>query len=1151
METFGDGPQCNYINISRRTSDTTGFETFESNMSMLGLPQLLQSEYSFTPLSIDLESLGSSEPLRAGGNAEQPDSARLSSWMKSVSPSTSSYDVLSEHDYERREAVPEDDNSPSTQQTTHKEDDVRQNVGNSEPRQTSVSSSPPNPVMRTVSRESTAPLRHPTPDLQSLQGAYGENVARLEKSAERLSMTSDLTGELRWNVVEPNRARSRQSSLLGPQAVDARVSSTIPRKFSSGSASKLKGSVNGAAKSGHFSSGSYLPSLRGSIGSGSWSYTSNRVRSASRASRLTLLSEPGQDDISLSSSAPDLLHPPAAVNRAPAQGSTVGRSDDGLPPNGTWPEQSAQLAPHEHLEDAGLDTKQEVPDRPATAASTDTHRQAASLFVDFDGVHFTDQSEDPASSDFLPNEGMRLASRRSQIAGRPQSYAEPLPGRNMVYYPAPVPMMLNLPQKLSKLPSTAQREKRRSQVLSSVLMGANHSTTRLPGVVEDNRNDMTGKGDPWRKSVELGGQVNSLPPQLRASVFFEQPSTHQEVEVKGDSAVATLDSILDASAHAPVSAFVDHPIVGQVGTEVYGMEKPSQRTGDMIHNKSEARRSRRWSISWGSIMDSTASKEPVKSSVDIGDVKASPGNMRVTGQHEDETEDAASTFISEATPFKQSFAPRHAAEDEHSREDDEDFHDAGETLDVEGDERVQDDTQPSVAQPAYLERPTTLLAELQLRKQQQKSRNRTAATTFPNGMHSTLLELDTVAQVEKHTRKQKHITLAWEDPEAQYIGPENHNDEDVPLGMLFPGRKAPPSGPMGRSEEDRPLGLMEKREMEDNEPLSRRRARLKGDVSASRSRSPAKRNSGMYALDVPGLTDIKAEELGQDEGETLGQRMRRLKAQGLTATGLQSRPISGHFTDEVMSQLGGVMNTEGDGGNNKAVETEEETLGQRRKRLQLGQDARLRENERSTQIDASSRPPLKSRPSMANLLQNHPAAGARQASSERLPLATLQGLPVGSGAMKGSVYQNQPIPVHHPTEMTRLGTPPGLHPPLPGASPGRPKLGDLRSYSYGNRLDGGGNNVVGAIGIPAFYSYSGDPTRSATGLHGYEGLLAAKNAMRYDPSTMAVGGFRHSMPYNSGAPHWGPSPAEMGPIPIALHPNQRDMIDRWRQSVMY
>lgn len=549
-------------------------------------------------------------------------------------------------------------------------------------------------------------------------------------------------------------------------------------------------------------------------------------------------------------------------------------------------------------------------------------------------------------------------------------------------------------------------------------------------------------------------------------------------------------------------------------------------------------------------MDGAAPTDHVEKPIDLDDMKASSGTLGATGQHGDETGDAASVFIGEMTPFMQTYTPGQAADNEPSSEEDEQFHDAGETFEVE---EAQEDAQPSVAQPAYLERPTTLLAELQLRKQQQRSRNRTAATTFPNGMHSTLLELDTVAQIEKQSRKLKHITLAWEDPEAHYLGPENQDDEDTPLGILFPGRKALISGSMGKFEEDRPLGLMEKREVEDNEPLSRRRARLRGDLPASRSRSPAKRNSAMYALEVPGLTEIKAEEVVGDDGETLGQRMRRLKAQGGTATGLQSRPISGDFTSEVMSQLGGIMKTEGDGTNKKAVETEEETLGQRRKRLQAGQEARFRENERSKQIDASSRPPIKPRPSMANILQSHPAAGARQASSERIPLASLHALPAESGALMGLLYPNQHIHAQpeHPTEIRKLGTLPGSSTPLHGVNQQRPKLGDLRSYSHGNHLGAGPNNVDGGIGIPAFYSYCSDPTLSATDVNGYGGLVAAKNTMLYDPSTMSVGGFGHSLPYLGGAPQWGPTSTEMGSVPFALDTNQRDMIDRWRQSVMY
>ena len=1124
------------------TLDTTAFETFESIMS--SSPQLLEGEYSLAPLSIDLDDLGGSGLLLTGGNPEQKGAGHHSSFMSPISSSDTSYDGLPEHDYGRREAVSEDDESPPTPRMTQKEHNSRQRMGDGTaagPSQDSVLDSPLQPVIRTVSREGTAPLRHPTPDLQLLQGAYGDNVARLERSAERLSTISDLRGELRRNVTEQNGSRSRQSSLLGPQVDDDTTPRSVSRHFSSGSTSKLKSSLNSTARSSHRSLGGYMPSPKGPIGSDSWSYITNRVRSASRGSRITQLSTPGQDNSSLFTPPSDTLDPTPAVSRTPIQGAMAGSSLDAVARNQSWPEPAAQLATHDAMEEAGLETRQELPDRPATAASTDTHRQATGLFVDFDGVHFTDQSGDLGPSHLRPSEGIRLSSNRSHVAERPQSYAEPLPGTDMVYYPAPVPMMLNLPQKLSKLPSATQREKRRSQILSNVLMGAKESTSRLSGVLEDGRDGTPGRGDSWRKSVDFGENANNfanLPPQLRASAFFEQPSTHPEIEVKGNSAVATLESILDASAYAPVSAFVDHPIIGQVGMEVYGMEKPSKSMGDISHKTSEARKSRRWSLSWGGIMDGPASKDPVKSSVDFDETRASLGKMGSTGQHGEENEDAVSVVTSEMKAFTQSHGPQHTVEGEQSSEEDEEFYDVGETLPLQVEEggMGQDDRQPSVVQQAYSDRPTTLLAELQLRKQQQKSRNRTAATTFPNGMHSTLLELDTVAQIEKQSRKQKHVSLAWEDPGAQYLGPDNLDDEDIPLGMLFPGRKAMTSGPMGKFEDDRPLGLMEKREMEDNEPLSRRRARLRGDLPASRSRSPAKRNSAMYALEVPGLTEHKVEEPTGDEGETLGQRMRRLKAQGEAATGLHSRPISGDFTGEVMSQLGGVMPTDGEGVNQSAVETEEETLGQRRKRLQAGQDARVRDNER---MDASSRPPLKARPSMANLLQNHPAAGARQASSERIPLATQPDFSIGNEATKGLLHQNR-----MPTEPKNSSALAGFHAPLDGNDRRRPKLGDLRSYSYGNHFDATGNNMAGGTGVPVFYSYCNPATRSAAGLNGYDGLLAANNTMRCSPSHRAGGAFGHG-------PHWGPNPAAMGPLPIALDPNQRDMIDRWRQSVMY
>ena len=53
--------------------------------------------------------------------------------------------------------------------------------------------------------------------------------------------------------------------------------------------------------------------------------------------------------------------------------------------------------------------------------------------------------------------------------------------------------------------------------------------------------------------------------------------------------------------------------------------------------------------------------------------------------------------------------------------------------------------------------PATLLAELQVRKAQLKSRNRTAATAYPQGMHSTLLQMDAVEEINTRKRRQQRV----------------------------------------------------------------------------------------------------------------------------------------------------------------------------------------------------------------------------------------------------------------------------------------------------------------------------------------------------------------------------------------------------------
>jgi hypothetical protein len=206
-----------------------------------------------------------------------------------------------------------------------------------------------------------------------------------------------------------------------------------------------------------------------------------------------------------------------------------------------------------------------------------------------------------------------------------------------------------------------------------------------------------------------------------------------------------------------------------------------------------------------------------------------------------------------------------------------------------------------------------------MRKREQKQRTRTAATAFPNGMHSTLLELDAVAQVQGKSRRRRPVTLAWEHPDVHKFDAEE--DDDVPLAVLFPGKSS-------AVDENRPLGLMEKRELEENEPLSRRRARLRGEPIAPRGPSAMMRASTMHAGDIP-----KPEEAESgDENETLAQRLKRLKEKNRTSTA-----ISSDFASEVLAHF---ENKTDEATEKKKAEPQEETLGQRRKRLQEEAKAR-------------------------------------------------------------------------------------------------------------------------------------------------------------------------------------------------------------------
>ncbi|KAL4888324.1 hypothetical protein BDV59DRAFT_188821 [Aspergillus ambiguus] len=702
---------------------------------------------SFQQLPLDHDHIGGSGYLEPARSTDDSGRGRLGSIIRSMT--STSYDMVEEEDYDDRPSVQRRSNS------------LRRVLP--PPLNTTALSHPesPDPPLRSPVSDEPVPLSHPTPDLQSLQGAYLNNVERLERSAERIS-SADIGSEIRkMDREQKRRSVSSLSSPLRPGSNDgfhARRNVTSPQES---------------------------------------------VMSASRLAQVSEHDPQGSPD--------------AAFELAPPPSQMSAHDDPDAP----------YADGYNYLLEPGMA-------RPSSVASGDTYQQARTLFTDFDGVHYVHHEKGEV--------GRHVSLSRPPLASRPEPYKEPQMGENMVYYPAPVPMMLNLPPKLSQRSQAdaAEREKRRTQILSSVPAPNRKSATWISGLEG-------ASGGHSKEDRSIGP-----PPQLRASAFFEPPSASLDIDVKQNSAVATLDSILDASANAPVTAFTDHPYAGHLGPEVYGSSKPKP-----------------------------GSKRPASYSTVSLENRDSDGNLR-----EGPTE-AEAAEMHEGTSL----------------------HETGREGGRDGSSQGEAEEEDEVA---FTGPPTTLLAELELRKHELKQRRRTAATSV--GLHSTLLQLDAVAQKQSEHRRQRPVTLAWESPDAH----QNNDDadEDVPLGVLYPEKQA-------AVDDSRPLGLMEKRELEESEPLSRRRARLRGEP-APPPRTPDKRPTTMYSRHV---AEPNQDDSG-DEEETLAQRMQRLRANDRTSMAAESE-----FASEIMAELSHLQ-----GGNEKekqdVVAPEDETLAERRARLQ-------------------------------------------------------------------------------------------------------------------------------------------------------------------------------------------------------------------------
>lgn len=1053
-----------------------------------------------------------------------------------------------------------------------------------------------------LSAASSPDLQHPTPDLQSLQGAYISNIERLEEHAERMSETgSDLGEEIRKLHQSQKLSDSRRSSLLSRRSsLNASVADEPIRRFDTrsrgASVSSFTNSivdVNGAARWGGYSPAAYLASPTNSLRSSTSQPALQRQRSNSKASRLDQIMRvdeeeetmerieehplsptlPRRDDDPQRQQSPPLTRPRSVSSFSRQYDEMAEQLRDEL-------RHSVHLVDtYEYQQQAAYEDRV-LPDRPATAASTDTTHKLRTLWQDFDGTHCPDAvpEDEPLS---FEGKGSRDSSMLRSAPG-PVPQGAPPPDHGMVYYPAPVPRMLNLPQRLSKIPNANVQARRRTQLLESM---QSENRKSAPWLSENAPSPTSPKAN--RKSRNLA----NLPPQLRASAYFDAPAPAQAFQVKGESAQDTLNNILEASAHAPVSAFTDHPFSGHVGNEVYGQEpkKKHQRTGSKADelDKLEARKSR----SSLNLLDTRRNsngdmlnklkKRNSSADLNVLTVRATESRMSLDDELEEHDPDARG-----ADP-----------DDEHAaRSFDGDYEHAEDVDDQEEEEDEEPEEQYSGA-------PTTLLAELQMRKAQQKTRNLTAATAFPNGMHATLLELDAVAEVEKKKRLKKKVNLAWEAQAPTEEGADS--DEDVPLGMLYPGRDGLANQRKGagtKDDWDRPLGLIAQREIEQNEPLSQRKSRLWGNNRNTKLMDPARRitqftelNRSSQHLEVPGAT-MPQPESEEDEGETLAQRLRRLKDQqnlDEAVVDVRKSTVSHDFATEMMSQFG-INEEKAEPAASPAEEGEEETLGQRRARLQAEALARGDANPHG------SRPPLRASMSMADVLGAHPIDpnnSARNVSDEQL----LSSLPHGSLLAQNAIKQERRRVSR--MDLNQRSSSYNLDQPLLGEGVGRASQDQpigAKIQAYRDKMAGVG--VSTPMTAPAL---SGNPMMNASmssinllggqrnsyfppahgqqammGMGGYGmmphpmmqmnmagmgmggmagmgypqmggmGMGGMRQSSMINLPTMPIGGMNGSM--GMMQPGMGMQ-QNMGPMMVEppMDPRQRDAIDRWRSSVMH
>lgn len=388
---------------------------------------------------------------------------------------------------------------------------------------------------------------------------------------------------------------------------------------------------------------------------------------------------------------------------------------------------------------------------------------------------------------------------------------------------------------------------------------------------------------PPRLSENAAGENQNPAHKLSVPGLSERPATAREIETALSSPVETLDRILDDSTHAPVPAFAGR---FYSNPEVYGNLSYGKSSQDISEQKKKR--------SSGMFRFYKRSASPDNQL----DPAYRPGLLPVSE--------------AQAAQEHESEGLQGATTGEHEEEEEEEKEDFNDVVDHTEDD-LRDYTGP----------PNSLVAELEERKDELKHRTRTANTA---GMRSTLLQLDAVAQRQSENRRQRPVTMM--------ANPSMPNIEDIedemPLGFMFPEKPHIPA-------DNPPLGLLDKRQFEEDEPLSKRRARLQEQQDAALAPEPdlapepvGRSQELPSTIYLPGIDDPINSD---NEEETLAQRIKRLKDKNRNSVAAGS-----DFTTEVLAEIDQPKGNKQDDSDSDFEAGE--TLAQLRSRLQQDQDTK-------------------------------------------------------------------------------------------------------------------------------------------------------------------------------------------------------------------